>query len=426
MPHSPAEAMPFGYRLDNSAKIYVAQHSRRRTTMLRFSAVIDKPVNIALLEKAFGRMLDRCPYYKVHLRRGVFWYYLESHEPVPRVEAESCYPCLYVPLKRKETPPYRLIAYRDRIAFEVSHLLTDGWGALRFLNGLLLEYLRLRGETIDAQGLLMEADEEPDPEEHEDSFFKYYEKKVPSVKLTNPSLQFSGTPVKAPVFFFTQGILEGAALKEQASRFGVTIGDFLTALLIKVCLDEMKRRNMKPRPIRISVPINVRAYFPSRTMRNFTLVAEPGIDPRLGDFTFEEIVKKVHHYMRLELDHRDIRRQISRNIRSERHPLVRIIPLFIKVPALKFFYTQMASRRFTLSFSNMGQVKLPEEMRRFVKSYQLIPPPHRRNISVTAIAYGGKTSVFFSTTMEERDIERRFFSGLRQMGVPVSIRTNRS
>ncbi len=416
----------YEFRLDNAAKIFVAQHSHRRTTMLRLSATIDKPVNIALLTEAYEAMLDRCPYYRVQLKRGLFWYYLEYNDTKARIDAESRYPCLFIPYKRRGVLPFRVIAYRDRIAFEIAHFVTDGYGALRFLNGLLLEYLRRRGESIDSEGLILDCQDPVDPAEFEESFKRYYEKGIPKIQKIPYTFQLHGKSVKCPVYYIIEGIMKSDDVKKEAKKYGVTIGEFYTALLIDVCLQDMREKHRLPKPIRISVPINIRRFFPSVTMRNFVLPVEPGIDPRLGEFSFEDIIKQVHHFMVLELDHRFIRRQIVRNIAGERNPLLRILPLDIKNLILRWYYTILGSKIFTLSFSNLGKVNIPEEMQQYISSYQFIPPPHKTTVSTTSIAYNGNTSFIFSSTMVDHDLESKFFARIRSIGIPVMIRTNRS
>ena len=54
----------------------------------------------------------------------------------------------------------------------------------------------------------------------------------------------------------------------------------------------------------------------------------PEIDPRLGEYSFEEITRIVHHYMQLETDKRQIMRIIRRNVGGEKNLMVRAIPLF--------------------------------------------------------------------------------------------------
>jgi hypothetical protein len=415
----------FEFRLDNAAKIFPAIHNKRQSTIFRVSASIDRPVNIHILDQALKAMLVRCPYYKVHLRRGLFWYYLESSDTEPRVEAESRYPCLYIPYKKPGILPFRIIAYRNRISFEVAHFITDGTGALWFLNGLLLEYLRRRGETIEHEGTLIDCRDPVDPAEFEDSFSKHYERGVPPAKQIPPALQLRGKAEPPPVFHVTEGSMDSGELKREASRYGATIGEFITALQIDVSREMMEGRKLKPKPIRISVPIDLRRFFSSRTLRNFALAVEPGIDPRLGNFTFEDIVGKVHHFMKMELDHKMIRRQFTRNIEGERNPFIRITPLFLKDRMLKYFYNIFGRRVFTISFSNLGRISTPSDLQKFVTGYDFLPPPLEASIGTTAIAYKGCTHIFITSTIRDRDFERRFFTRLRQMDIHVSIKTNR-
>lgn len=422
---SEGQTPEFEYRLDNAAKIFPGMLSRRRTTIFRISAEIDAPVRIELLEEAYRRMLDRCSYYRVELRKGLFWYYFEHNPATPRVEAESRYPCLYQPYKKRGVFPHRVLAYRNRIAFEIAHCLTDGTGALNFLNGLIAEYLRLRGETIESGSLPIDAREEPNPGEFADGFKKAYRPGVPPAKALSRALRFGGRAARVPQFFVLEGRVSGAGLKEKAAGYGVTIGEFLTSLLIWVCEEEMRERGLKKRPIRISIPINLRRFYDSSTMRNFVLAVEPGIDPRLGDFSFEDIIEKVHYFMRSELDHRFIRRQIARNIQGELNPFVKVVPLGVKDFILRRMYSLYGTSIFTLGFSNLGRVSIPDDMEPFIQSYQFIPPPHDNALNATSIAYGGTTSLCFASTIEDTSIERRFFRSLRRMGVPVAVRTNR-
>jgi NRPS condensation-like uncharacterized protein len=421
----PVAEEPYPYRLDNAALIFPGMLSPRRTTIFRLAASIDEAVVISRLQAAVDTMMERCPYYRVDLRRGVFWYYLEYCDTPVAVEAESRYPCMYIPFKRRGVLPLRVIAFRNRIALEISHILTDGTGALAFLNGLLVEYFRLRGDDVDPEKTLLDPHGPIDPQEYEDSFHKEYRKGVPPADRKDRALHFGGSAVKPPIFYVIEGILDSNQLHGYAREKGVTVGEFLTALMIDVAREEMLARKLSPKPIRIAIPINLRQFFPSRTMRNFVLSVEPGIDPRLGDFSFDDILAKVHHFMRTELDHRFIRRQIVRNLKSEKNPFIRIVPRVIKDPILRWAYSAFGTSIFTIGFSNLGRVRIPETMQPRIESYQFIPPPHNNALNATSISYGGKTRIVFAGTTQDTPLERRFFRRLRAMGLAVSIRTNR-
>jgi NRPS condensation-like uncharacterized protein len=416
----------YSYRLDNAAKIFPGMLSRRRSTVFRLSATLRETIDVAALQEAYDAMLLRCPYFHVELRKGVFWYYFERSDVPALVEAESRYPCMYIPFKRRGVHPFRLIAYRNRIAFEVSHILTDGAGALAFLNGVIAEYLRRRGIPLDTPDLPIDINRPIDEEEYEDSFAREYRPQIPPAPSSSPALHFGGTAVPPPAFFVVEGRIPGAELKALARENNVTIGEYLTALLIDVAREEMEFRSLPPRPIRVSIPINLRRFFPSRTMRNFVLAVDPGVDFRLGTFGFDDILAKVHHFMRSELDAKYIRRQIVRNMKSEKNPFIRIVPILIKDPILRWAYSLYGTRNFTIGFSNLGNVTVPDSMQPHIEGYSFIPPPHNNALNATAIAFGGETRVTFASTTHDRSIERRFFARLRERGVPVAITTNRS
>ena len=42
----------------------------------------------------------------------------------------------------------------------------------------------------------------------------------------------------------------------------------------------------------LAVPINLRGWFPTETLRNFITTVRPFIDPALGDYTFPEIAQE--------------------------------------------------------------------------------------------------------------------------------------
>lgn len=86
------------------------------------------------------------------------------------------------------------------------------------------------------------------------------------------------------------------------------------------------------------------ALFPSKTLRNFITMIYPGIDPRLGEYTFEEIVTQVHNYMRYYLNEKLLRGDITTNAETQRNPFIRVVPLFIKDLVVRQFYTKIQDK----------------------------------------------------------------------------------
>ena len=166
-------------------------------------------------------------------------------------------------------------------------------------------------------------------------------------------------------------------------------------------------------------------FFPSETLRNFVLYITPGIDPRMGEYTFEEIIKSVHHQMGIELTEKQLSTKITKNVRSEKAFLLKIMPLFIKNIAMKLVYNMLGEKKSCMTISNLGVVNLPEQMKKYVRRMDFVlgmQAETHNNCGV--ISYGGKIFINFARNITESTLERLFFTRLVKMGIHVKIESN--
>ena len=170
---SPARKLRW-MRLDNAAKIYPAAKRRNWTNYFRLSATLTEPVDVQVLRAALDVTVRRFPSIAVRLRRGVFWYYLEEISKAPAIEEDKSYPLVHVPFDDGRRCAFRVLVYKNRLAVEFFHAVTDGTGGLIFLKTLTAEYLSQKyGIQIPAERGVLGRLEDPDPEELEDSFLRY-------------------------------------------------------------------------------------------------------------------------------------------------------------------------------------------------------------------------------------------------------------
>ncbi len=83
-------------RLDNSAKIFPISAGKKYSTVFRLSVVLKENVNPRVLEKALQNALETYQSFKVRMKAGLFWYYLEHNPKDPIIEEEKEYPCQYI------------------------------------------------------------------------------------------------------------------------------------------------------------------------------------------------------------------------------------------------------------------------------------------------------------------------------------------
>jgi len=417
------------YRLDNAGKVYPAIITHRRTSLFRISATLVKPVHAGKLQKSLKIIMKRFPYFNVQIKRGFFWYYFETNEHTPAVERDSLYPCMAANVKKKRMYLFRVRAYDKRIAVEFSHVLTDGTGALIFLKTLLLQYFREMGIEADlgSDPFIFDPGAKPDPGEYEDSFKKVFNKRIPFNRRQQRAFHLPEILDRAGRYNIITGIVPTDTILAKSREYNVSLTEFLTALLIEsyrqYCADNLKPRRWKP--IVVNVPVNLRPIFDSRTMKNFFLPIEPAIDPRLGEYTFEEIISKVHHYMRHEVDSKVLNQQITRNVKGEMYTFVRIMPLVVKNMVLPVIYNLLGENNYSGSLSNLGRISMPDELKEHIDRFEFIPAPSTGlKTKAGFLSWGDKVYISFGRLIKDCPIERIFFRKMRKMGIPVKIENN--
>jgi NRPS condensation-like uncharacterized protein len=213
-----------------------------------------------------------------------------------------------------------------------------------------------------------------------------------------------------------------APLHELSRIHRVTLTELLASVLLAAIADSADPGRA---PIAVMVPVDLRRFFPSRTMRNFFLPVVVGIDPRLGTYSFEEVLHDVRHSMRGQLNAKSISRQIRRNVGAERNAVIRHVPLFLKVPAKRWLYTHRWGTRFTTVLSNVGAVELPPELGEHVERIEAIPNPSAAHgIGCAIIGYRERLFIAFTSIVSGTGVERAFFTRLRRMGITARIETN--
>ncbi|MDD6878110.1 MAG: alcohol acetyltransferase [Clostridiaceae bacterium] len=422
------DAAPRFMRLDNAAKIYPAARRRNWMALFRVSAELCEPVDVRILERAQARTLARFPSFALRLKKGLFWYYLEHNEGAPEITEDVANPCVRLDPKTNRGFMFRVRYYRCRIALEVYHVLADGTGGMCFLKTLVAEYLTLKyGVKIPRDREILDCDEAPRPDETEDAYLKYAGD-ITRSRAEADAYYVRGTDTGDRVCIIT-GMLPVQDVLARARSRGATLTEYLTAALI-LSINDLQTRSGLPRrrrnPVKINVPINLRRFYPSHTMRNFALYVNPGIDPRLGEYTFDEILRAVHHHMGTEVDEKLLNARIATNVRTEQNRLLRAAPLFLKNAVMKLSFHLVGDRKTSSSISNLGVVRVPPEMEAYIRRFDFILGPLSRNrVVCAALSYRDTLYLNFTRTIRETDVERGFFRFLVRDGLHVRLESNR-
>ena len=416
------------YKLDLSAIVYPTLQRKDFSSVYRLSVVLKEEIQPEVLQKAVDIALKRFPTYKAAIRKGLFWRYLEpNNRPGPFVQPDIKNPCMPMPFKGNNRYLLRIYYYDCRISLEAHHSLGDGTGGMCVLQTITAVYLRLLGHPISNRGFVLDVEEEPSEEELEDAYMKYANAKVSPPRPAEKTYRIRGTREPFYTLNIIDGILSVKEVAAVANQYHATITEYLNAVLLWALLEKQEKDwHMSLKPVRIAMPVNLRRFFPSRTLRNFITMIYPSVDPRLGEWSFEEIIRHVHHYMRYYINEKFLRGDITTNANTQRHPLIRIVPLFIKDFVVRWFYTRVQDKNSSAGLTNMGAMQVPEDMKPYIERFDIyMGQPFSSRTNCAIISFEDVLTINFASSIVEADVERYFFRRLVKDGIHVKIESNR-
>ncbi len=417
------------YQLDLSAIVYPTLQRRDFSSVYRLSVLLKEEIQPEILQKAVDLTMPRFPTYKVAIRKGLFWRYLEPNDrPGPFVQKDIKNQCQPMHFKGNNRYLVRFYYYHNRIAMEAHHSLGDGTGGMCLLQTVTATYLRLLGhQEIENGGFVLDIREIPDKEELEDAYMKYANAKVCPPRPGEKTYRVRGTKEPFYTLNIVGGIMSSSEVKAVAKRYHASVTEYLNAVLLYALLTKQEKEwHLRLRPVKIAMPVNLRQFFPSKTLRNFITMIFPGIDPRLGDYTFEEIVEHVHNYMRYYINEKFLRGDITTNAATQRHPLIRVVPLFIKDFVVRQFYTKVQDYNSSAGLTNMGNLQVPDTMKPYIERFDIyMGQPFSSRTNCAIISFGDVLTINFASGIIEADVERYFFRKLVQDGIHVKIESNR-
>lgn len=420
---------PVWYPLDNAGVLYSAIQRERYSAIYRFSAVMTEPVDPVALQRAVDQTMPRFPGFAVRIRRGAFWCYFEPNpNPGPFVKKDMANPCQPVRFHEDNDWLIRIFYYEKRISLEVFHAISDGAGTLVFLRTLLAVYLRQLGHSIPCGEGLLDITQPPQKEELEDACARYAGKRVLRDGLEKTAFPNTSAPEPFYTLNVTMGLVPVDLLREKAKSYQATITEYLTAVLLQSLLENQAAQHFRhPKPVALAIPINLRPWFPTKSLRNFILTMRPCIDPTLGEYTLPEIIRQVQSYMHLHANRQEMQAKLTGNVHFTQNRLLQVIPLAIKNPVMAFSYKLVGVRPYSGTYTNPGAFPVPPEMAPHIQRMEVMlgqatrPSPHCASIS-----YGNTMAITFAGTGVSSETERRFFTHLVKQGLPVKVESNRT
>lgn len=435
-------------RLDNASNIFLAARTEVDTKVFRFSAHLTESIDPASLQKALLKTYESYPLFQNVMRRGIFWYYLEHTEKIPYVQPETLPPCTAIYHYDRKELLFRVIYNQNRIHLEVFHALTDGTGAMWFFEDLITEYTQLRHPEAFGE----EAQRTPrQKQDLEDSFKRYFKKKkkergaVPSRKPFEEAykqaddIEKSLQPYEEQTKYKNIYRVKGTKTPDHRPRiielqtpvkpvlalarsYNVSLTLYLTAiymLSVYESIDDKKEEET----VTVSIPVNLRQFYPSFSVRNFFSTTLMAYTFKKGQtIDIEEICSVIDKQLKKEIQPEAIEKRLKRFIGFEFHPAIRVVFRPVKDMLLKWvsLYT---NRKITVAMSNLGRLGLPEVVEPYVDNIYFYTSVVRPQFCMNS--YKDTLNILLTSPFIDTSIQKLFVRHLSEEGLKIQVDANK-
>ena len=409
-------------RLDNASNIYPASLTKRYASIYRLSVTLADPVNVNILQQALVNTVKRIPTFGCTLRNGFFWWYLTTLEKMPVV---SKYTGIGVRGFRFHGGfLFKVMADGKRIVLDVFHAIADGHGGQTFLLTLTGEYIRLRYKTaISYDSMVLDPSEPPRTGETDDSF-RLFSGKKGALEQDDTAYHIKGKRICCQALRGERMEFSAADVKAAIADSGYTVTDFLAAAMLDALQQEHKhnRRRHKRNNLKINVPVDLRRLFEGETLRNYSSYVNLGVDVSNGYYTFDELLHIVAAQKALKTLPSELEKKIAANVALEDSLAISVIPRCIKRFAIDTICRLKGDKLSSYTISNLGVVRLPEQMHPYVQSMDFVLGRQRGTSgAASCVGYDGKIVLWMTRNIVENKFEHFFAEILREHGIAVDV-----
>ena len=403
-------------KIDTASIMFTCLSSKKWGRTFRASAnITGGDVNPDLLKKAVKDLMPRFPSIYSCLRKGFFWNYQQCVAALPEIREEHCKTLLPITYRNDGRPDFRVLYYKNRIAVETAHHISDGQGMGEYFTALLERYIELCDNPESEYAF-------DKVESTENAFAKYYVKggeKADGSTITAYQLEGEIEPGFIQLIFLYTPVEQ---LLEKAKEKSMTITEYMAAALILGTI----RRAEKPinLPISIAIPVNLRRFFPTDSVRNFTIQTDIVFKPKgRNDYTFDEICESIKGQLKKKLDKNEMQKALNRYGSLTTNPVLRVVPNFIKQPVMRKMQHKSHAANTTI-LTNTGESATNERLKGRVERVEGVngdTSGYGLISTCSSLTFNGLFTMCFSVCSHDTSWPMHCVRALSEQGLDIRI-----
>lgn len=392
-------------KIDNIAKIYSLEDNKYRNTF-RFTLILKENINPKILKSAIASTLEIFKCYKVKIKDGLFWNYLDENKKDIIVEKDNRKSLKRLNLKKNNDYLFKVSYINNKINLDIYHVLTDGVGASEFLKSILYNYLNIKYKINSVKKL-------DKYEIIEDEYLKCVDKKIKNSVISKKAylIKEKASRLKNKTYHY---ILDLKKLKNICKAYKVSITEYITAIYMLALYKSIYNKKSK-KDISITIPINLRDLYKVKTLSNFfTVMNVNGNIISNKKITFKRMLAQIHKEFEFKLTKNKVKGYLTRDVKLGTNPFINPIPLFIKKIYMKH-NLDLFRQNSTSTVSNIGPIKINNEYKKYIENIMVEAMPSRlQKAKCTIISYENKLTVTLNSSMFSNKLEIEFNKLLTQ------------
>jgi NRPS condensation-like uncharacterized protein len=205
-------------------------------------------------------------------------------------------------------------------------------------------------------------------------------------------------------------------IKAAAKAHGATVTMYLLAIMFiatKAATESMVG------DINIQLPVNMRKFYPSKTLRNFSMYT--GIRLPIDEITtISEIIPRIAEQVKEKTSKEAMSAMISQTDKLVNS--IKFIPLGIKSPVAKIIYGFLGEKVFTTTLSNLGVITMPRGFAEHIEDMEFTLGASKTNKALcAAITYNGKTTFTITKNTVSPVLEEKMCALLEKEGLKPTV-----
>lgn len=402
------------FPLDSAAKIYPLAMKSNYKSVYRLSYYLKKEIVPEVLQVALLFTMKRFPTFMTSVRKGFFWHYLDSIKKRFHVTFEVDVPFSNLNVSSMGKQSFKIVYYDRRVSIECFHVLTDAKGACTFLTTLIGEYFKLLGDNVSYNDILLDVNGNIDNDELIDEFLD--KKGIGKKKiLSSKAIQLDGKIAKVKPCQIIHFDMDKNELLKICHKKDITMTNLFLSFIFIAC----SCCTSKDGKINIQLPVNMRKYYNSKTLRNFSLFVNINLDKKdvsSLDSTIDNIKIKMDEMINKK--YLDSMITFPQRIVS----YLKFVPLFIKGSVFKLAFGFVEDSSETSALSNLGNIELPVELRDKVEKMDFILGTSTINrVLFGLVTCNDITTLSVSKFTKNTSLENNLYNLITNEGIKVKV-----